>query len=193
MDKPSTIASDILDIVQICHSYGVNNVYVSTITYRPQHLQSVSETNNFLRTKQLLNDFIIIDNDNIKGEHIWKDEVHLNNNGTIALANNLIKAINRKHVAWHASSCSNDETNEILIDDSFENDPRSSLKDLKLKNSKRLVIGHININSIRNKFEALKEIVNDNVDILMISETKLDDSFPIYQFQNFYFLKSHRV
>ena len=38
-------------------------------------------------------------------------------------------------------------------------------------------MGHLNINSVRNKFDTLSHIVKDNVDILMISETKLDDSF----------------
>ena len=46
----------------------------------------------------------------------------------------------------------------------------------------KLIIGHLDINSIRNKFDALSLIVKNNVDILMISETKLDDSFPTAQF-----------
>ena len=36
------------------------------------------------------------------------------------------------------------------------------------------MIGHISINSLRNKFELLAEMVRDKVDLLMISETKLD-------------------
>ena len=43
-------------------------------------------------------------------------------------------------------------------------------------------MGHLNINSIRNKFGTLSLIFKNNVDILMISETKLDDSFPTAQF-----------
>ena len=46
----------------------------------------------------------------------------------------------------------------------------------------RLVIGHLNVNSMRNKFEALKCIIKENLDILVISETKLDDTFPKNQF-----------
>ena len=49
-------------------------------------------------------------------------------------------------------------------------------------NPERLIIGHININSIRNKFEALTEIIKDKLDIFMISETKLDSSFTVGQF-----------
>ena len=56
------------------------------------------------------------------------------------------------------------------------------MKSTKLANANRLVIAHLNINSIRNKFESLKLLVIDNIDILVISETKIDDSFPTPQF-----------
>ena len=44
------------------------------------------------------------------------------------------------------------------------------------------VIAQLNINSIRNKFQFLKKEVCANFDILLISETKLDGSFPSVQF-----------
>ena len=40
----------------------------------------------------------------------------------------------------------------------------------------------MNINSIRNKSETLVPLVTSDIDILMISETKIDDSFPPSQF-----------
>ena len=43
-------------------------------------------------------------------------------------------------------------------------------------------MGHLNINSVRNKFEALKFIININIDIILLSETKLDGSFTSAQF-----------
>ena len=39
------------------------------------------------------------------------------------------------------------------------------------------------MNSIRNKFDMLFSMVKDNIDILMVSETKLDSSFPQAQFR----------
>ena len=42
---------------------------------------------------------------------------------------------------------------------------------------------YLNINSVRNKFENFKEIINGNVDIFTIAETKLDGSFPTSQFE----------
>ena len=46
----------------------------------------------------------------------------------------------------------------------------------------KIIVVQLNINSIRNKFEQLVENINKNIDILLIVETKLDDSFPINQF-----------
>ena len=61
-------------------------------------------------------------------------------------------------------------------------DAKSRLKEMKAQSSDKLILGHLNINSIRNKFEALKFIIDNNIDIFLISETKLDDSFPSAQF-----------
>ena len=44
------------------------------------------------------------------------------------------------------------------------------------------IFSHLNINSIRNKFENLKEVVSNYVDILVIAETKIDKLFPTAQF-----------
>ena len=44
-------------------------------------------------------------------------------------------------------------------------------------------MGHLNINSVKNKFDALTYIIDNNIDLLLISETRIGDSFPIAQFQ----------
>ena len=46
----------------------------------------------------------------------------------------------------------------------------------------RILIGHLNINSLRNEFEILVSSIAVNLDMLMISETKLDESFPVSQY-----------
>ena len=46
----------------------------------------------------------------------------------------------------------------------------------------RLVTGHLNINSLRNKFDSLTLLVKNSLDVFMISETKLDETFPEGQF-----------
>ena len=56
------------------------------------------------------------------------------------------------------------------------------LKNLRVKCSNKIIMGHLNINSIRNKFELLSSLIGGKIDILMISETKLDATFPSNQF-----------
>ena len=51
------------------------------------------------------------------------------------------------------------------------------LKNLKLKNASRLISGHLNINSIVGKFDYLKVLIENNIDILVLTETKIDSSF----------------
>ena len=63
-----------------------------------------------------------------------------------------------------------------------EEDVKSSLCNLKLRNLNRLIFGQININSIRNKFELLCSLISNNTDVLLISETKIDNAFPVSQF-----------
>ena len=45
-----------------------------------------------------------------------------------------------------------------------------------------MIISHLNVNFLQNKFEFLVWLVKDNIDILILSETKLDSSFPHAQF-----------
>ena len=62
------------------------------------------------------------------------------------------------------------------------NDVSDILSKIRIKNTKNVIIGHLNINSLRYKFDALKLIVRDKIDILIIGETKLDETFPENQF-----------
>ena len=65
-------------------------------------------------------------------------------------------------------------------------DPSKILKNLSLKNVsnrlKWLICAQRNGNSLRNKSDSLVDIVNNNTDILIISETKLFSLFPTGQF-----------
>ena len=56
------------------------------------------------------------------------------------------------------------------------------LTSLRKDNVDRLIFAHLNINSIRNKFDNLSQLIRGKIDVLLISETKIDDSFPEGQF-----------
>ena len=52
------------------------------------------------------------------------------------------------------------------------------LKQPRNQNPHKIIIDHLNINSVKNKFESLVRFVGNNLDILMVSETKIEDTFP---------------
>ena len=85
---------------------------------------------------------------------------------------------------------SKDHRNSYLNVDSTlvtkENDIHDFIFELRtqrLKNAWNILFGHVNINSIRNKFEPIEGILrNGLIYILAISESKRDDSFPMAHF-----------
>ena len=83
---------------------------------------------------------------------------------------------------------SNPESNS-KHDNSFNYD---ELKCLRLANKNNLLLGYININSIRNKIEQLASIISDSFDVIAIAETKLDETFPTSQFIIDSYMKPYR-
>ena len=61
--------------------------------------------------------------------------------------------------------------------------PFEKLSNTRLQNPSRSIIAQLNINSLHKKFDSLVQMLHNNLDILLISETKIDSSFPIAQFQ----------
>ena len=66
-------------------------------------------------------------------------------------------------------------------EDQSENKNLKALTNIRLKNRNRLIIGQLNINSIRNTLYFLCSEISPCLDLLLVSETKLDDSFPTAQ------------
>ena len=91
-----------------------------------------------------------------------------------ALNSGTLSATNPTHVSVSDKQDINDKNTLYNL--------TSSLKALKTKNAKRLIFGNLNINTINNKFEQLKNIIKNNIDVLTVTETKLDPSFPSGQF-----------
>ena len=56
------------------------------------------------------------------------------------------------------------------------------MENIRHKNINRLIIAQLNINSLRKKFESLQHLINKNIDVLLISETRIDSSFLSVQF-----------
>ena len=70
----------------------------------------------------------------------------------------------------------------VLNPSNKETDCFTELKSFRFKNPKNVIMGHLNISSLRNKFESIKPIISPNFYIFLVSETKLNESFPNNQF-----------
>ena len=58
------------------------------------------------------------------------------------------------------------------VPDEHQHDIMLGMNNLCVKYSKKIIMGHLDIKSIKNKFELLSSLIGDNIDILMMSETK---------------------
>ena len=61
-------------------------------------------------------------------------------------------------------------------------DTITDLRTFQIKYPSNVIIDHLNINSIRKKFELLSFLIGGKVGILLIIETKIDGTFPTSQF-----------
>ena len=134
----------------------------------------------------------LIDNSKkIKLRHLNKGKLHLNQKGSRLLSDIFLKEISHVFNSQFRTENSGSEeciSNLILKGKKIIN-CKSTLKTIRDDNLNKLIFAHLNINSIRNKFEELK----GTVDVLMISETKIDDSFPIANFLIDSFSQPYRI
>ena len=145
-------------------------------------------------------------------KHLNRSHVHLNRSGEINFEDNLFIAcknwLNRPGCSGRLGQKEIDNTlcntlgnalDNTIVNESTDNDQPNEqdnatacLKNIRFKNSKGLIIAYLNINSIRNKIEFLRQLVSDYVDVLITVETKIDNTFTTSQFVIEGFIKPFR-
>ena len=74
-------------------------------------------------------------------------------------------------------------TPNLCVNQDNRSETINALKRFRCSYLKNLIICHLNINGLRNKFYEISDMLTQNlVDVLFLTETKLDASFPIAQF-----------
>ena len=118
----------------------------------------------------------------IKPNHLDRGKLHLNQKGSKVLGDAFLKEISNVF-NWHYidedlrlnhEGCKS----KFSLEDKKRIDVKTILKSIRQENTNKLIFAHINTNSLRNKSELLVDQVKGNIDVLMIFETKIDDSFP---------------
>ena len=140
-----------------------------------------------------------IDNNNINAKHLGQKGLHLDPKGKGRLALNFSKQlrtfrrsvehVNESHMSSNTENEMDHNTSgksENTLSDPIITEENAydfhGINDLRNQNPFSVIIALININSIRNMSEPLVSFINNNFDILMISEAKNDGTFPDSQF-----------
>ena len=127
--------------------------------------------------------------------HCNMSGLHVNWKGANILIENILFYLNKFCSNWLVSKVSeNSEKSaqfELISRQNNNNSDltkeldkdESCLKKLRAKHPKNILFGHLNINSLRNKFAYLEEIIKNMFYVSLVSPCKLDLSFPDTQFQ----------
>ena len=130
-------------------------------------------------------DLILHDNINVR-RHLNKGKLHLNDTGISRFVRNFRDFLNLFETTWHESThnllnvSSSSSLSGYPSLSTIDND-LWKIQQQRIIYAKNIIIGHLDINSIRNKFDTLDNIVKA-FDIFLISESKLDNTFLINQF-----------
>ena len=128
----------------------------------------------------------VIFHNNISASNLHWDSLLLNSHGTVILAGNLLSRI----LTFWQNEDSTKETNlsnclngnniinssnyKSLINDNSAiqlGSGNSVLKRLCSNHPQQVIIGHLNINCIRNTFDIMKPMLLDDIDNFMVTET----------------------
>ena len=128
-----------------------------------------------------------IDKTNIKKDYVGNKKLHLNQSGKSVFPENLLRYLRSKYwenVNFNCFAKSYDEYKSKNLSKDLIVWYEENLKNIRWKNLQNIVIGQLNINSLRNKLDFLAEQSKRIIDVLVISETKLYEPFPEVQFKN---------
>ena len=158
---PQNIAEKIVELAKSVLKDCNSNVTVSGIVPRYGKLnEKVRSVNRLLRIycRNMVMHFVGHQNIN-PSKHQNRSGLHLNHLGTTILTVNFLNVSNSlDSVPWLKSKGSNNSDKN-----SGKSEALNEVTFLRRKFTKNLFFGHLNVNSVRNKFEALEFLIKDNL------------------------------
>ena len=120
--------------------------------------------------------YLIDHSKRLKTHHLNGNKLYLNRRGAPSLQNTVFKFLSKifnrffeeNNVEITTVSSTTLQSDEECKSKACTENINMDLKFLRLKNVNKLIITHLNINSLRNKVEFLISLIKDNIDILII-------------------------
>ena len=160
-------------------------VYTSAPILRVDNRNGNSILKKYVDKLKVIEEKAVILHDVILSSHLIKDELDLNSYGSMKL--NFISKIwmfwcnkgSYKEFKCFNSTSTLVTSNSVSFDnlDIDKNSPGFLLKHLRSNHPKNIIIGHLNINFIGNKFDLLKKTVWEETDILILWRQNLVTPF----------------
>ena len=111
--------------------------------------------------------------------NLWNPGYHSNVTSVSSDRKNFQKLNRCNKTQPGKSTFSFQETNQKSCKNSNISIATMTLRNLRLENPNRIIIGQLNINPIRNKFETLTSLITNEINVLLLSEAKSDEMFPL--------------
>ena len=193
--------------------------FISSTAYKVNPA-SIQQLNGLLFDECRRNGFKFVGNGAVSEIDLWIDGTHIIESGKRIIALNLIISLNYFFRIYESSqlvplsenTLSSEKTSTInLISEKLDNSEINlknqsnigsmnnaslnsllEISELRLCNINRVLIGKLNINFMRNKLNQLRDTVLKYNDILILTETKLNETFLISQFLMYDFSKPYR-
>ena len=150
----------------------------SILTPRVSDLREVASYKNsrspMYNLNPLATPFIRREGNNSMGSHNLTPPVYNYSTPSISDLSNITSTTENKDTPEGHSSLDLSVANKSITS---ANDVIMNLNKIRMKHVKNVIIGHLNINSLANKFVPLSYMIKGNLDILIVGETKLDPNF----------------
>ena len=205
-DAPEDIYNDLISLkAKIEDKIPSCQVVISCLIRRSDNVKAnktAEKVNSFIKLAKLN----FIDNVNITDKHLGRRGLHLNHNGNIIFAKNLLNAskswcqsndlvfnIYENSFIKATKNVVDKEYETKIFDKQIRGDDKDNLSNIEsdvsglVKLRKDYInnpsIGYLNINSRSEEIISLREIcLKTSIDILCVDEMKLDSSYPNAQF-----------
>ena len=188
-DKASEeIARSIIDLATSIkskkHEVSISNIIIQTDHKKLEEKRC--EVNNLLGKSCKEKKYYFIDHSTgIKRSYLKKGKLHLNQKETKLLSDIFVKELSNVF-RWHTIDNLSKQFDIYDSDESLDTENAANcktfLKSLRTSIPDIRAFPHLNINSIRNKFEMLWNQIKGSIyclhNVLLVSQTKIDYSFP---------------
>ena len=178
--SPKEISEDIVTLAESMKTE--NKIAVFSIVCREDSFRKkVDKVNAHLEEICAEKDIAIISHSDINPKrHLNKYRLHLNDAGISVLVRNFIKLFLQIWTDKNTKTVSGNSP--FVIGDSISSDAIIRMKKQRLDNANNTIRSHLNINSFRNKFFFFEDLIKLS-DVFLVSESKLDYTFPSNQFR----------